>query len=89
MNALSRRQFVVTSGAAAAALALNPAFKAWPRPPRACAASGGAIRTATGAPRRCSTPIPKRSGTQIAAESLGWGDYWTKLGHPDGRRQRA
>jgi hypothetical protein len=22
----------------------------------------------------------KRTGTQIAAESLGWGDYWTKLG---------
>jgi len=22
----------------------------------------------------------QKAGTQIAAESLGWGDYWTKLG---------
>ena len=27
-----------------------------------------------------SMPIKKRTGTEIAAESLGWGDYWTKLG---------
>ena len=76
MNQLNRRQFVVTAGAAAAAMGptLSQAQAAtrlrcfwWGNPDR---------------DRRTKSLLDtysKKSGTQIAAESLGWGDYWTKL----------
>lgn len=30
-----------------------------------------------------------KAGTEISAEALGWGDYWTKLGTQTRGRQRA
>ncbi|MEP7083795.1 MAG: extracellular solute-binding protein [Betaproteobacteria bacterium] len=79
MKHITRRRFVTTLGAAAAAYALNA--------PLSYAQSGVRLRCFWwGNPdrdRRTKAMLDaysKKTGTQISAESLGWGDYWTKLG---------
>lgn len=79
MKLLTRRQFVSTAGAATAALGLSPALSLAQTAARLrCFWWGNPDRD-----RRTKALLDaysKKSGTQIAAESLGWGDYWTKLG---------
>lgn len=79
MKHITRRRFVTTLGAAAAAYTLNA--------PLSYAQSGVRLRCFWwGNPdrdRRTKAMLDaysKKTGTQISAESLGWGDYWTKLG---------
>ena len=79
MQLLTRRQFVTTAGAATAALGLSPFLSQAQAAARLrCFWWGNPDRD-----RRTKAVLDaysKKSGTQIAAESLGWGDYWTKLG---------
>lgn len=79
MKLLTRRQFVSTAGAATAVLGLSPALSLAQTAARLrCFWWGNPDRD-----RRTKALLDaysKKSGTQIAAESLGWGDYWTKLG---------
>ncbi len=79
MSLFTRRQFVVSAGAAGAALSLNPML----------AQAQAAVRLRSfwwGNPERdrrtkaVFDAYTKKTGTVIAAESTGWGDYWTKLG---------
>src|SRR5947209_9751229 len=79
MKHFTRRQFVSALGAGTIAMALDPAA--------AIAQSGVRLRCFWwGNPDRDKRTrllldtYSKKSNTQIAAESLGWGDYWTKLG---------
>lgn len=76
MHPIDRRQFVASAGAAALGFAA-PAFSQsgtrlrcfwWGNPDRD-------KRT-----RALLEAYAKKTGLTIAAESLGWGDYWTKLG---------
>ncbi|WP_332774842.1 ABC transporter substrate-binding protein [Polaromonas sp.] len=79
MKLFTRRQFVTTAGAATATLSLSPALSLAQAAARLrCFWWGNPDRD-----RRTKAMLDaysKKSGTQIAAESLGWGDYWTKLG---------
>lgn len=78
MTLLTRRQFVSTAGAATAALGLSPALSLAQTARLRCFWWGNPDRD-----RRTKALLDaysKKTGTQIAAESLGWGDYWTKLG---------
>lgn len=79
MQLLTRRQFVTTAGAATAVLGLSPILSQAQAAARLrCFWWGNPDRD-----RRTKAMLDaysKKSGTQIAAESLGWGDYWTKLG---------
>jgi multiple sugar transport system substrate-binding protein len=77
MSLITRRQFVATASAAATVglaphLALAQAARLrcfwWGNPDRD-------KRT-----KAMLDAYTKKTGTPIAAESLGWGDYWTKLG---------
>ena len=77
MKSFGRRQFIQASGAAAFALAFDPSL---------ANAQGVRLRAYWwGNPdrdKRTRTMLDaysKKTGTQIAAESLSWGDYWTKL----------
>ena len=77
MTLLTRRQIVASAGASVA-LALSPSL--------ALAQTAAKLRCFWwGNPDRDKRTkalldvYSKKSGTQIAAESLGWGDYWTKL----------
>jgi multiple sugar transport system substrate-binding protein len=77
MHHINRRQFVAAAGATAVlGSALSPAF-----------AQAGRLRAFWwGNPdrdkrtRALLDAYSKKTGITIAAESLGWGDYWTKLG---------
>lgn len=75
---ITRRQFVATTGAATAALGLCPSFS--------MAQAGAKLRCFWwGNPdrdRRTKALLDvysKKNGLEVGAESLGWGDYWTKL----------
>ena len=77
MRTFNRRQFVATASAATAA--------AWG--PLSFAQAGTRLRCFWwGNPdrdkrtRALLEAYAKKTGMSIAAESLGWGDYWTKLG---------
>ncbi len=79
MTLLTRRQFGTSAAAATAAFGLSP----W----LAQAQSATRLRCFWwGNPDRDKRTkalldaYSKKTGTVIAAESLGWGDYWTKLG---------
>lgn len=77
MTLLTRRQ-VITSASASMALSLSPSLSlAQTAAKLRCFWWGNPDRD-----RRTKALLEvysKKSGTQIAAESLGWGDYWTKL----------
>ncbi|MEO8135355.1 MAG: extracellular solute-binding protein [Betaproteobacteria bacterium] len=79
MKLVTRRDFVTALGAAAAALALPTPFSLAQAPVRLrCFWWGNPDRD-----RRTKAMLDaysKKTGMPIAAESLGWGDYWTKLG---------
>lgn len=79
MKPFTRRQFVSALGASAIGLGFDSALT--------FAQSGTRLRCFWwGNPDRdkrtktCLDTYSKKNGTQISAESLGWGDYWTKLG---------
>jgi multiple sugar transport system substrate-binding protein len=84
MKPVSRRQFVATvakvSGAAVAgALPFGSSLSHAQTPVRLrCFWWGNPDRDRR--TRAALEAYAKKSGTQIAAESLGWADYWTKLG---------
>lgn len=76
---VTRRQFVATTGAAAAALGLGSSLSQAQSATRLrCFWWGNPDRDKR--TKAMLDAYTKKSGTQIAAESLGWGDYWTKLG---------
>ena len=78
MKLYTRRQFVTTLGAAGAAAGFGSIGLAQTPVRLRCFWWGNPDRD-----RRTKAMLDaysKKTGTQISAESLGWGDYWTKLG---------
>ena len=78
MALFTRRQFGVSAAAATAALGLNPLLAQAQATRLRCFWWGNPDRDKR--TKLLLDTYSKKSGTQIAAESLGWGDYWTKLG---------
>jgi multiple sugar transport system substrate-binding protein len=78
MEKLSRRALLATAGAGAAAAALAPL--------RALAAEGGIRHYWWGNPERDKRTFAvidlfqkHHAGTTVSGETIGWGDYWTKM----------
>ena len=77
MTFLTRRQIVASAGASMA-LAISPSLSlAQTAAKLRCFWWGNPDRDKR--TKALLDVYSKKSGTQIAAESLGWGDYWTKL----------
>jgi multiple sugar transport system substrate-binding protein len=77
MSTLNRRQFVATAGATAA-VGWGPSSFAQAGTKLRCFWWGNPDRDKR--TRALLEAYAKKTGMSIAAESLGWGDYWTKLG---------
>lgn len=77
MGPITRRRFIAVAGAATA-LSLSPALSQAQAARLRCFWWGNPDRDKR--TKAALDAFTKNTGTPIAAESLGWGDYWTKLG---------